>query len=186
MIANVKWVLEESFKCEARHKTGCNLYECSDVRVDHRNGYRTQDILTRFGRLKNVRVPRFRYSGFVPSILQRGRFALSDVEKLMVKCLLFGASRRKVVEMLALLLGYLPCGSILARVQLLLDRQAEEFRRRELTKVYKYLFLNALSVKIRRGRLAKESMVLVAVGIDRDGRKEVIGYIRSKLDSGAA
>jgi hypothetical protein len=68
---NLQWVLEESFDWEAREKAGCSLHERSDGRTDYRNGYRFRDILTRFGRLKDVRVPRLRYSGFIPSILQQ-------------------------------------------------------------------------------------------------------------------
>ena len=183
---NLKWVLEESFEWEARHKTGCSLYARNDGRSDYRNGYRTRDILTRFGRLEDVKVPRLRHSGFIPSILAPGRLALPDVEELTAKCLLCGASRREVVEMLTLVLGYPPCGSLLARVQSQLDRQADEFRNRELTKTYKYLFIDGIRVKIKDGRLAKESMVMIAVGIDDEGYKEVIGYTRSKTESAAA
>jgi len=185
VIRNLKSTLEESFEWEARHKTGCSLYARSSQRCDYRNGYRTRDILTRFGRLKDVKVPRLRYSGFVPSLLAPGRLALPGVEELVAKCLLCGASRREVVEMLTIVLGYPPCGSLLARVQSQLDRQAEEFRRRPLTKPYRYLFLDGLAVKIKEGRLAKECMVLVAVAIDHDGRKEVIGYTRSTTESAA-
>jgi len=184
--SNLKWALEESFEYEVRHKTGCSLYARSDGRADYRNGYRTRDILTRFGRLNDVKVPRLRYSGFVPSILAPGRLALPDVEELTAKCLLCGASRREVREMLTLILGYPPCGSLLARVQCQVDRQADEFRNRELTKTYKYLFVDGISVKIKDGRLAKDSMVMIAVGIDADGYKEIIGYTRSKTESGAA
>ena len=183
---NLKEVLEESFEWEVRHKTGCSRYARSDGRSDYRNGHRTRDILTRFGKLEDVRVPRLRYSGFIPSILAPGRLALPDVEELTAKCLLCGASRREVVEMLTLVLGYPPCGSLLARVQSQLDRQADEFRNRELTKTYKYLFIDAICVKIKDGRLAKESMVLIAVGIDDKGYKEVIGFTRSKSESAAA
>jgi putative transposase len=185
VIENLKFMLEESFEWEARHKTGCSLYARSSERCDYRNGYRTRDILTRFGRLEGVKVPRLRQSGFVPSLLAPGRLALPDVEELVAKCLLCGASRREVVEMLTLVHGYPPCGSLLVRVQSQLDRQAEEFRRRQLTKAYRYLFLDGLAVKIKEGRLAKEFMVLVAVAIDHDGRKEVIGYTRSTTESAA-
>ena len=183
---NLKFVLELSFEWEARHKTGCSLYARDDGRSDYRNGYRTRDILTRFGKLEDVKVPRLRYSGFIPSLLAPGRLALPDVEKLVAKCLLCGASRREVVEMLTLVLGYPPCGSLLARVQSQLDWDSDEFRNRELSKTYKYLFIDAICVKIKDGRLAKESMVLIAVGIDDQGYKEVIGYTRSKRESGAA
>lgn len=183
---NLQWVLEESFDWEARQKTGCSLHERSDLRSDYRNGYRFRDILTRFGRLKDVKVPRLRYSGFIPSILQPGRLALPEVEELIAKCMLCGASRGEVVEMLTLLLGYPPCGSLLARVQGQLDRQADEFRHRELTKTYKYLFIDGICVKVKDGRLAKDWMVLIAVGIDDRGYKEVLGYIRSKRESAAA
>jgi transposase-like protein len=88
--------------------------------------------------------------------------------------------------MLTLLLGYPPCGSLLARVQSQLDRQAYEFRHRELTKTYKYLFIDGICVRIKDGRLAKEWMVLIAVGIDDQGYKEVLGYSRSKRESAAA
>jgi transposase-like protein len=186
VVQNLKWVLEESFEYEARHRTGCSLYERTDSRSDHRNGYRTRDILTRFGRLEDVKVPRLRHSGFVPSILVPGRLALPDVEELTAKCLLCGASRREVTEMLTLLLGYPPCGSLLARVQSQLDRNADEFRNRELTKTYRYLFIDGICLKIKDGRLAKEWMVMIAVGIDSEGYKEVIGYTRSKTESAAA
>jgi len=186
VVQNLKWVLEESFEYEARHRTGCSLYERTDGRSDYRNGYRTRDILTRFGRLEDVKVPRLRHSGFVPSILAPGRLALPDVEELTAKCLLSGASRREVTEMLTLLLGYPPCGSLLARVQSQLDRNAVEFRNRELTKTYKYLFIDGICLKIKDGRLAKEWMVMIAVGIDHEGYKEVIGYTRSKTESAAA
>jgi putative transposase len=180
---NLKWVLEESFEWEASHKTGCSLYARSGARSDYRNGYRTRDILTRFGRLEAVKVPRLRSSGFIPSILAPGRLALPDVEELTAKCLLCGASRRETIEMLTLVLGYPPCGSLLVRVQSQLDRQAEEFRNRDLTKAYKYLFLDGICVKIKDGRFAKECMVLIAIGIDDNGYKEVIGYTRSNSES---
>lgn len=186
VIRCLKQTLEESFEWEARHRTGCSLYARSADRSDYRNGYRTRDILTRFGRLKDVHVPRLRKSGFVPSLLMPGRLALPDVEELVAKCLLCGANRREVVEMLTLVLGYPPCGSLLARVQRQLDRDAEEFRMRPLTKQYRYLFIDGLVVKIRDGRLAKECMVLVAVGIDHQGVKEVIGYAKSRRESAAA
>lgn len=183
---NLKFVLEESFDWEIKHKTGCSLYARSDSRQDYRNGYRTRDILTRFGRLEDVNVPRLRYSSYIPSILAPGRLALPDVEELTAKCLLCGASRREVIEMLTLVLGYPPCGSLLARVQSQLDRQADEFRNRELIKTYKYLFIDGICVKIKDGRLAKEWMILIAVAIDESGFKEVIGYTRSKKESAAA
>lgn len=186
VVQNLKFVLEESFEWEVRHKMGCSLYERSNLRSDYRNGYRERDILTRFGKLKDVKVPRLRYCSYIPSILAPGRLALPDVEELVAKCLLCGASRREVVEMLTLILGYPPCGSILARVQSQLDRQAEAFKNRELTKTYKYLFIDGLSVNIKDGRLAKKWMVLIAVGIDENGYKEVIGYSRSKTESAAA
>lgn len=183
VVSNLKFMLEESFEWEARHRTGCSRYARSSERCDYRNGYRSRDILTRFGKLEDVRVPRLRRSGFVPSLLAPGRLALPDVEELVAKCLLCGASRRETVEMLTLVLGYPPCGSLLARVQSQLDRQAEEFRRRPLTKAYRYLFLDGIAVQIRQGRLAKECMVLVAVAIDEAGHKEVIGYTRSTTES---
>lgn len=183
---NLKQMLEESFEWEARHRTGCSRYARSSQRCDFRNGYRTRDILTRFGMLKDVRIPRFRRSGFIPSLLAPGRLALPDVEELVAKCLLCGGSKREVVEMLTLVLGYPPCGSLLARVQSQLDRNANEFKNRELTKTYRYLFIDGICLKIKEGRLAKEWMVLIAVGIDERGYKEVIGYTRSKTESAAA
>ncbi len=186
VVRNLKWVLEESFEWEAQHRTGCRLHARDSERNDYRNGYRTRDILTRFGRLEDVKVPRLRRSGFIPSLLIPGRLALPEVEELVAKCLLCGASRREVVEMLTHVLGYPPCGSLIARVQCELDRRAEEFRHRELTKVYRYLFIDGIYVTIRDGRLAKEWVVLIAVAIDEHGYKEVLGYTRSKKESATA
>ena len=183
---SLRWVLEQSFEWEAQHKTGCRPYDRDSQRHDYRNGYRTRDILTRFGRLEDVKVPRLRRSGFVPSLLRPGRLAMPDVEELVAKCLLCGATRREVAEMLMLLMGYPPCGSIIARVQGELDRRAEQFRNRRLTKTYKYLFVDGIYVKIKDGRLAKDWVILIAVGIDKNGYKEVLGYTRSSKESASA
>jgi transposase-like protein len=186
VVENLKWVLEESFEWEARHKTGCDIYERKASRSDYRNGYRERDILTRFGRLKDVKVPRLRYSGFVPSILSPGRLALPDVEELVAKCLLCGASRSEVTEMLTYVFGYPPSGSLIARVEKQLDQSAKEFKTRKLEKKYKYLFIDGIWVKVKDGRFAKERVVLVALAVDENGCKEVIGYARSQKESAAA
>jgi transposase-like protein len=183
---SLKWVLEESFEWEVRHKTGCDIYERHTDRSDYRNGYRYRDILTRFGRLKDVKVPRLRQSGFVPSILSPGRLALADVEELVAKCLLCGGSRREVSGMLTYVLGYPPAGSLIARVEKQLDESANEFRTRKLTKRYQYLFLDGIWVKVRDAKSAKQRVVLVALAIDENGCKEVIGYARAQKESGAA
>lgn len=186
VLAHLRWVIEESFELEAKHEIGCAFYERSDNRKDYRNGYRTRDILTRFGMLKDVKVPRLRYSSFLPSLLRKGRIALADVEKLIAKCLLCGASRAEVKEMLTITLGYPPCDSLISRVQRQLDEMAHQFRTRPLTKRYRYLFLDAIYVKIREGILAKECAVLVAVAIDDSGYKEVIGYMKARKETATA
>jgi len=183
VIQNLKWVLEESFEWEARHRVGCGSYERSEDRKDYRNGYRVRDILSRFGRLKDVRIPRLRFSGFVPCLLEPGRLALREVEELIAKCLLCGASRREVIEMLALVFGYPPSGSIIARVQKQLDVAAREFKTRPLTKRYRYLFLDGIAVTIKEAMSSKACTVPVAVGIDEAGTKEVIGYMRAPKES---
>jgi putative transposase len=183
VIQNLKWVLEESFDWEARHHIGCSSYARSDERKDYRNGYRFRDILSKFGRLKDVRIPRLRFSGFVPCLLQRGRLALREVEELIAKCLLCGASRREVVEMLTLVFGYPPTGSLIARVEKQLDIKAREFKNRPLTKKYRYLFLDGIVVTVKEGLSSKPWSVLVAIGIDEDGYKEVIGYMRARTES---
>jgi transposase-like protein len=67
-----------------------------------------------------------------------------------------------------------------------LDAAAQAFKHRPLTKVYKYLFLDAMCVKVKEGRFATERMVPLAVGIDEFGYKEVIGFCRSRRESAAA
>jgi transposase-like protein len=186
VLSNLKWVLEESFEWELKHKIGCSGYQRTENRLDYRNGSRYRDVLTRFGRLVDVKVPRLRSSGFIPSILTPGRPALAEVEEIVAKCLLCGANNHEVVEMLTYVFGYPPSGSIIARVTKQLDESAKEFRTRKLVKSYKYLFLDGIWVKIRNGKSAKQRVVLIALGIDENGCKEVIGYTRSQRESGAA
>lgn len=186
VVNSLKWVLEESFEWEASHRIGCDVYERSCARSDYRNGYRYRDILTRFGRLSDVKVPRLRGCGFVPCILSPGRLALPDVEELVAKCLLCGASRREVTEMLTYVLGYPPSGSLIARVERSLDESATEFKTRKLTKRYRYLFLDGIWVTLKDGKNGKKRVVLVALAVDETGCKEVIGYTRSQKESGAA
>lgn len=176
--ATVRQVLETSFLWEAEQRVGAPFYGRTPGRRDQRNGYRFRSLVTRYGLLEKIAVPRLRGENFVPSLLTKHQRVLFDVEEIIAKCLLCGASRTEVSLMLAHQFGYPPAESLLARVERLLEAQAKLFKNRPLTKRYVYLFLDGLSVTLREGLRARKRTVLVAVGITEEGFKEVLGFER--------
>jgi transposase-like protein len=183
VLSILKWTLEESFDHEVRSRIGCSSYERSPGRQDYRNGFRYRTIATRFGALEKVKIPRIRTENYLPSILSKHRQALPDVEELVGKSLLCGGTRKDVCEILNLVFGYPPAQSLIARVEVYLDAEAKRFKNRPLLADYLYLFLDGAKVTIKEGLRSKTRMVLTAIGITHDGRKEVLGFERARTES---
>ena len=175
--SEVKRLLEEALEAERTDWLGVGRYVRDEAgRQDYRNGYYRRDLGTRLGLLRRLRVPRTR-RGCRSQLLGRYQRRQESVHELVREAFLRGISTRQVGEVLEPILGEAYSAQTVSRIVQGLDRAVAAYHRRRLGDEYVYLFLDGVVLKVRDARgQVRRRVVLVAYGITRRGRRELIGY----------
>jgi len=153
---------------------GVGPFERTGVRRTQRNGYKPRKLVTRVGTLE-LRVPQTRDGRFFPSLLDRYQRSEGALIATLAECYVQGVSTRKVASICQELFGDEVSHETVSRYAARLDAELEPWRRRELEGEYPYLFLDARYEKVRVDRRIVDMAVLVAIGVNREGRREVVG-----------
>ena len=177
-----KYIFEAMAESEIEKRAGAKLHERGENRTDYRNGYRHRNVQTSY-QVVEIKIPRLRGQGFVPSFLEPNHRAISEVESWVSKAFLSGLSRSDVIRLLESTTGCRPSDKLLKRVQEGIDDQVKKFRERKLTGRYKYLFLDAAWTKDIVGINATRICIMTAVGITENGVKEILGFERTPTES---
>jgi transposase-like protein len=141
---------------------------------DRRNGRYARHYLTEVGDVI-LAVSRTR-SYSAGEVLGRYRRRAAAVEQAVVDCFVLGGSTRKVGRMLAPLLGERVSPQLVSTLAQRLDVQVQAYHRRPLKRPYRFLLFDGVVLKRRSGAGAQKRVVLVALGITPEGRKEVIDF----------
>lgn len=153
-------------------------------RRGYRNGYRSRSLLTSVG-LLDLEIPRDRQSKYRSDLFERYRRVDNSLEQTIRAMFLQGVSTRKVGDILDVLCGQRLSASKVSTVVKELDQAVFDYANRPLEDQFVFLFLDALSVKIRFELKAKKVKLLVAYGIKADGRRELISFGRANSESSA-
>jgi len=167
-------LLNEAMKIERDNALGAGLYERSDSRRGYANGYKPKTVDTRIGKLL-VDVPQVRGDvDFYPSALERGSRSERALKLAIAEMYVKGISTRRVTDVLEKMCGLDISSTQVSRVAKLLDEQLEKWRGRLLGE-YRYLVLDAHYEKVRKNGSVVSCAVFTAIGIDTDGRREILG-----------
>ena len=142
--------------------------------VDRRNGYYRRSLLTELGDIE-LSVPRTRR--YCPTEVLRAYARRSpEIDRTILAGFVLGLSTRKIGEVLLCLLGRPVSASTVSRVASTLDAAVAAFHRRRLKNQYRALILDGVVLSRKTGAGALRRPVLVALGLRRDGKKEVIDF----------
>ncbi|MHA6780307.1 IS256 family transposase [Pseudonocardia saturnea] len=171
---------------EADAVCGAPYGQSSPERTNVRNGYRHREFDTRAGTL-DVAIPKLREGSYFPDwLLERRRRAERALTTVVATCYLLGVSTRrmeKLVETLGITRLSKSQVSVMARE---LDEQVEAFRTRPLDAgPYTFLAADALVLKVREGGRVVNVHALLAVGVNADGHREILGLQVSSAEDGA-
>jgi len=167
-------LLNEAMKIERDNVLGAGLYERTDSRRGYANGYKPKTVDTRIGKL-SVDVPQVRGEvAFYPSALERGCRSERALKLAIAEMYVKGISTRRVTDVLEKMCGLDISSTQVSRVAKLLDEQLEKWRERLLGE-YPYLLLDAHYEKVRKNGSVVSCAVFTAIGIDTDGRREILG-----------
>ena len=167
-------LLNEAMKIERDQALGAGLYERTETRRGYANGYKPKSIDTRLGKL-SVDIPQVRGDvDFYPSALEKGCRSERALKLAIAEMYVKGISTRRVNDVLEKMCGLDISSTQVSRVAKVLDEQLEKWRNRILGE-YPYLVLDAHYEKVRKNGSLLPSAVLTAIGVNPDGRREIIG-----------
>jgi transposase-like protein len=168
---------------EARCNAGYG--EVTPERVNSRNGYRRREWDTRAGTVE-LAIPKLREGSYFPAFLEHRRRAERALASVVATSYLLGVSTRRV-EKLAASLGV--TGLSKSQVSVMaaeLDQMVESFRARPLDAgPYTFLWIDALTQKVREGGRTVNVHALIATAVNADGRREILGIDVASSEDGA-
>ncbi len=157
-------------------------------RTAQRNGYRHRPLDTRVGTI-DVQVPKLRTGSYFPEwLLERRKRAESALITVVADCYLAGVSTRRMDKLVKTLGINSLSKSQVSRMAADLDKIVDEFRHRPLQEAGPFTFVaaDALTMKVREGGRVVNCVVLVATGVNADGRREVLGIRVATSETGPA
>ena len=160
----------------------------SPDRTAQRNGYRHRDLDTRVGTI-DVAVPKLRQGTYFPEwLLERRKRVEAAMITVIADCYLAGVSTRRMDKLVKQLGIHSLSKSQVSRMAADLDEHVDEFRHRPLGDAGPFTFVaaDALTMKVREGGRVINAVVLVATGVNADGRREVLGLKVATSETGAA
>jgi transposase-like protein len=159
-------------------------YQRTSKRRSYRNGYRRRQLLTSIGSLDLV-VPRDREGGYSPDLFERYQRVDKSLQATIRSMFLSGVSTRKIGDILDVLCGERVSSSYVSSVNAELDEAVASYANCPLEDDFAFLFLDALSVKIRFELKTRRVMILVAYGVRADGSRKLISFQRANSESSA-
>jgi putative transposase len=163
----------------------CDRYERTADRRDQRNGFYQRDFQTRFGCLR-LKIARSRQRSFLPALIQLFQRRSADLTLLVREAFLRGISTRQVGRVLTSLQLEPLSAQTVSRLSRNLDVLVQDFHQRTLADEWAYLFLDGVSLRVRRPAGRQRLQMLVAYGVRRDGSRQLLAFLRSQGESQAA
>lgn len=167
---------------EEREKyLGAAAYERTEGRQGYANGYKDKTLKTRVGSLE-LDIPQTRDSKFYPGSLEKGERSERVLGLAIAEMYVQGVSTRRVSAITEQLCGFEISSSTVSKLTAELDPLFKEWRERVLGK-YTYVYLDARYENVRHGGLIVDEAVFTAVGVNDDGKREVLGTSVSRSEA---
>ena len=168
------FVTGRMMEMEVESLTGASHGERSDDRVNQRNGYRTRNWETRAGTVP-VAIPKLRKGSYFPSFLDPRRASEKALVAVIQEAYIQGVSTRSVDELVKSMGMTGISKSQVSRLCEDIDVRVKTFLERPIEGSWPYLWIDATYIKVREGGRIVSVAVIIAVGANTDGRREVLG-----------
>jgi len=178
----MKMMLQEVLEAEMSEAVGAAKSERSSERLSYRSGYYGRKLVTRVGTVE-LRVPQDRQGRFSTEVFERYQRSEKALVGALVEMYVQGVSTRKVKAISEELCGHEFSASTVSELNKKMDVELARFAGRELGEEYPYVVLDARYERVRDGGVVQSRAVLVAIGIDWQGRRRVIGVELANRES---
>lgn len=165
---------ERMMALEIEARTGVAPGVRSPERLNHRNGYRERPWETRVGRIE-LAIPKLRKGSYFPAFLEPRRLAEKALTAVIQEAYVHGISTRAVDDLVKAMGGTGVSKSQVSRLCVELDAEVQAFLTRQIEGQWPYLWLDATYLKSRKNGRITSVATIVAVAVNTDGRREVLG-----------
>ena len=172
--ALVEEVLQQILEGEMEEALGAAKGERTAERRGYRSGYYGRMLVTRVGKLE-LRVPQDRQGRFSTQLFERYQRSEKALVSALSEMYVRGVSTRKVKAITEELCGHSFSASTVSEMNRKLDEELGKFAQRDLEEEYPYLILDARYEKVREDGVIRSQAVLIAIGINWEGRRCVLG-----------
>jgi putative transposase len=160
-------------EAEVTAKVDAEVHEWSPERTTHRNGHRERRWDTRLGTLQ-LQVPKLREGGYVPSFIEYRKRSEQALISVIQEAVVKGVSTRKIEAVLEELgIAGVSAGQV-SQLCAALDEKVRKFREGPLGEI-RYVWVDALYEKVRVDDRVESMAVVIATGVNLEGRREVLG-----------
>jgi putative transposase len=166
--------LQEVLEAEMTEALGAGKSERTADRAGYRSGYYDRKLITRVGVLE-LRVPQDRAGHFSTELFERYQRSEKALVSALAEMYVQGVSTRKVKAITEELCGHSFSASTISEATARLDEKLKAFFSRRLEEAYAYLIVDARYERVRDGGVISSQAVLVAIGVDWEGRRQVLG-----------
>src|SRR3954462_1022844 len=167
-------VVQEVLEAEMTETLHAGKGERTGGRVGYRSGYYDRRLVTRVGILE-LRVPQDRGGRFSTELFERYQRSEKALVAALVEMYVQGVSTRKVKAISEELCGHEFSASSISALNVKLEEELEGFARQQLEEEYPYVILDARYARVRERGVVRSRAVLVAIGINHEGRRRIIG-----------
>lgn len=171
---SVEETLNNLLEQEAAELTNAGRYERTENRKGYRSGHYERDLITTSGEVK-LKIPKLKGVAFETAIIERYRRRESSVEEALIEMYLAGVSVRRVEDITEALWGTKVSAGTVSHLNQKVYGHIETWRNRPLQGKYPYVYVDGIYLKRNWGGTYENVAILIAMAVNEDGFREVIG-----------
>jgi len=177
----IQQTLKEALEAELEEFLGYSKYERTDSN-NSRNGYISKTVKTAAGEIE-IETPRDRKGDFEPKIVKKRQTVLEDLENKIIALYSKGMTVRDIQELLSDMYGMDISPSLISKITDRLTPKIEEWQSRPLERIYVILYIDCIFYKVRQDGKVVDKAVYVVIGVNKEGRKELLGFWINETES---
>ncbi len=164
--------IESMLAAELDNHLGYDEYERNDS-SDARNGKKQKQIRSKYGEM-TIDVPQDRNSSFEPKVVRKRQKDISNIEDKIISMYAKGLTTRQISDQVEDIYGFEVSEGMVSDITDRLLPEIEDWQQRPLSQVYPIVYIDAVHFSVRDNHVIKKLAAYVILGINEDGRKEVI------------